>query len=323
MLRATTVTVTITSDKAHTGYRHEALLYEGEQGFVDAVVPFIADGVARRQPVMVAVLAPRIAALRSALGDDVEGVSFVDMAELGANPARIIPAWQDFVKDAGPGTPAARGVGEPIWPGRGADEIVECQLHESLLNLAVGPDVPLWLVCPYDVQSLDAELVVEAHHSHPAVNEHNDYRGSVIYGGAYHAASMFGQPLAEPPGHADRLVLASLNDSGLLEWVQTTATNAGLAAQRSEQLAAVTHRLALAGLRATHELVQVCWWVERSGVVLEVKDRAVLHDPMIGRRPGELETARGRAVRTANDVCDLVQVRSGGNGTTVRMHCKR
>ena len=58
--------------------------------------------------------------------------------------------------------------------------------------------------------------------------------------------------------------------------------------------------------------------------MLEVKDRAYFSpDPMIGRRPGELETARGRAVRIANDVCDLFQRALGGNGTTVRVYCKR
>ena len=38
--------------------------------------------------------------------------------ELGANPARIIPAWQEFVAEhAAPGR-RVRGIGEPIWAGR-------------------------------------------------------------------------------------------------------------------------------------------------------------------------------------------------------------
>ena len=61
------------------------------------------------------------------------------MAVLGHNPARIIPAWRDFADaHAGP----IRGIGEPIWPGRGADELVECQLHESLLNVAFDGRLP-------------------------------------------------------------------------------------------------------------------------------------------------------------------------------------
>ena len=43
-----------------------------------------------------------------------------------------------------------RGIGEPIWPGRRPEELLECQLHEALLNVAVDPEVPFWLICPYD-----------------------------------------------------------------------------------------------------------------------------------------------------------------------------
>ncbi|MGZ8802307.1 MAG: sensor histidine kinase, partial [Mycobacterium sp.] len=44
------------------------------------VVPFIADGLARDQPVMVAVPQPRLHALRDALGGDAEKVAWTDMA---------------------------------------------------------------------------------------------------------------------------------------------------------------------------------------------------------------------------------------------------
>ena len=82
------------------------------------MVPFIRDGLAREEPVMVAVAQPRLRALQSALGPDADTVRFADMADLGANPARIIPAWREFTQQhAGPGRPV-RGIGEPIWAGR-------------------------------------------------------------------------------------------------------------------------------------------------------------------------------------------------------------
>ena len=144
-----------TAIKVHRAYRHEALMYRGPDGFVAAVEPFVREGIDLGQPVMVAVIEPRIALLRAALGPRADWVTFVDMAELGANPARIIPAWREFVEvHASQGT-AIRGVGEPVWAGRRHAEILECQLHEALLNLAVAPDTPFWLVCPYDVDALE------------------------------------------------------------------------------------------------------------------------------------------------------------------------
>src|SRR3954451_8296504 len=99
-------------------FRHEAMLYDGPETFVAAAAPFIRAAVAADEPIMVAVGAEKIDLLRSHLGDDAEGVAFADMAEVGANPARIIPAWRDFL-DATPGRGRPRrGMGEPIWADR-------------------------------------------------------------------------------------------------------------------------------------------------------------------------------------------------------------
>ena len=73
------------------------MLYDSPETFVDGAAPFIRDAVAAGEPIMVAIGAEKIDLLRSRLGEDADQVVFADMAELGANPARIIPAWQEFV----------------------------------------------------------------------------------------------------------------------------------------------------------------------------------------------------------------------------------
>src|SRR4051812_23883915 len=88
--------------RSHQSYQHEAFLYRGEDEFLDGVVPFVRDGIASGEPVMVAVIEERAALLRDALGSDGADVHFVDMAQLGHNPARIIPGWQRFLDQHGP-----------------------------------------------------------------------------------------------------------------------------------------------------------------------------------------------------------------------------
>ena len=56
-----------------------------------------------------------------------------------------------------------RGIGEPIWPGRRDTELLEAQLHEGLLNVAVDPDTPMWLRCPYDTKALPAPVIEHAY----------------------------------------------------------------------------------------------------------------------------------------------------------------
>jgi len=316
-----TTTLGVPTDRAHRGYRHEALVYRGLDGFLDVVVPFIRDGVLRGQPVMVAVVPRRIEALRAALGSDADAVHFVDMAELGANPARIIPAWRDFIDRHSADRQPIRGVGEPIWVGRRSTEIAEAQFHEALLNVAVCPDTPLWLICPYDADAMPAEVIEEAYRSHPAIVDHERYRGSTTYGGAYHVGDLFGRELPAPGGPVRNLVSTGDDGYQVADWVRRWAEASGLSVRRSGRLAAVIRSITQSVSRPGHsEVLQL--WQEGSTLICQVTDSGRVQDPLIGRRPPADETPRGRALRDANEICDLVQVRSGPAGTTVRMHTR-
>ena len=140
---------------AEHALRHEALLYAGDDQFAAGVLPFIEDALAARDPIVVAVDEAKIELLRRELGVEARHVHFADMREVGLNPARLIPAWREFVD--GPVASGRRvwGVGEPIWAGRREAEVVECQQHESLLNLAFA-DTALSFLCSYDTDALDA-----------------------------------------------------------------------------------------------------------------------------------------------------------------------
>ena len=118
---------------AGRGFRHDALFYDHDDQFVEHVAQFVREGVQSREPVLVVVQAPKIARLRGALDDVVDHVQFADMADVGANPARIIPAWVAFIEQHGQDT-RVRGVGEPLYVERLAAERAECHVHEALLN---------------------------------------------------------------------------------------------------------------------------------------------------------------------------------------------
>ncbi len=311
---------------AHETYRHQCLFYAGTPGFLAAVVPFVRDGLARRETVMVAVAEPRLRALRSALGEDAGRVLLVDMAELGHNPARIIPAWWDFTdRFSGTGRPV-RGVGEPIWATRRPEEIVEAQLHEALLNAAVPPHVPLWLLCPYDTAALDEDALTEAQRSHPVIVESGAHRGSTGYGGTGHAERLFGGPLPDPDPYRDQPITSVAFDPhrhGHIQQILRAASTAGLAMDRAVKLAAAVDEIARAAHRDTGR-VTIRVWSDQAGVTGEVTDAGTVDDPMIGRGPFRgPRSPRDQAIRLANEFCDLAQVRSCGAGTTTRVHSRR
>ena len=150
------------------GYRHEALLYSGMAEFLTGTTSFIRRAVNAGDPILVVVRRPKIGMLRKELGAEARKVSFADMAEVGGNPGRIIALWRDFVQDYA-GASQLYGIGEPVDPGRSPAELAECQLHEALLNVAFDASTPLWLLCPYDLEALAADVIDEAHRTHPFV----------------------------------------------------------------------------------------------------------------------------------------------------------
>jgi Histidine kinase-like ATPase domain len=60
-------------------------------------------------------------------------------------------------------------------------------------------------------------------------------------------------------------------------------------------------------------------WDDPDGLVCEVRDRGRILHPLIGREEPEVGQVGGHGIWLVNLVCDLVQVRSSPDGSTVRM----
>ena len=296
-------------------FQHEALIYEGRDGFLAGTLPFIRDGLESGEPVLVAVQRDEIGLLQNRLGGDAGSVTFADMAELGANPTRIIPVWRDFVA-AGEGRPV-RGIGEPVWAGRGAAEVVECQLHEALLNLAFEHDEGFRLMCPYDAGKLDPAVVHEALCSHPQVSCEHGSRPSDDYR-ADRLLDPFESPLPPPGGHAEVLAFERDGLSDVRQTVTRAADRAALRKPRTSDLVLAVNELAANSVRHGGGNGVLRIWREAEMLVCEVRDRGRIEDPLAGRRRPDMETLEGRGLWIVNQVCDLVQLRSGADGTVVR-----
>src|SRR5688572_13690155 len=103
-----------------SGFHHEAVFYGSDDEYVAGLLPELRAALDGGGSVLVAVAEDKAQLLREALGVAAGRVAFADMAQLGRNPGRIIPAWREFMADAGPGP--RLGIGEPVWPGRTPDE---------------------------------------------------------------------------------------------------------------------------------------------------------------------------------------------------------
>lgn len=91
-----------------------------------------------------------------------------------------------------------RGLGEPVWPGRTSEELVECGRHEALLNVAFASGPPWRLACPYDVTTLGPTTLDEARRDHQALTEGGVIASSPTYRGLDDVAEPFDVPSLPP-----------------------------------------------------------------------------------------------------------------------------
>jgi anti-sigma regulatory factor (Ser/Thr protein kinase) len=302
------------------GFRHEALLYAGPDRFVERTLPFIEEGLAAEEPILVVVAAAKIKRLRVALNGSADKVTFADMAEVGANPARIIPTWRDFLSHhADTGRPV-RGIGEPIWADRSPAELVECQLHESLINLAFTDSPGFTLLCPYDTDTLDPDVIEEALRSHPCSLIEGAPQQNVSYRNVPWEGGPFEQPLPEPPTAA-QLAFERLTDlERVRAFVANHAASHGLTAARAADLVLLVHEAAANSLMHGGGKGSLRIWAEAKTLICELRDQGRIDDPLIGRVRPSTDPQRGRGVWLIQQLADLAQIRSGDNGTTVRIH---
>jgi anti-sigma regulatory factor (Ser/Thr protein kinase) len=61
-------------------------------------------------------------------------------------------------------------------------------------------------------------------------------------------------------------------------------------------------------------------WSEGDDLLAEVEDQGLIEEPLVGHLRPEISQEGGRGLWLANQLCDLVQIRSGVGGTRVRLH---
>jgi anti-sigma regulatory factor (Ser/Thr protein kinase) len=300
-------------------FHHEALFYAGDDEFAERCGSFVEEGLEQGEPVLVMVGSRKLELLRAALGERAERVSFADMEIVGRNPARIIPKWSRFVDDnASEGGGGMRGIGEPIWAGRRPDELSECQLHESLINLAFASADSFRLICPYDTDALPGDVLAEARRSHPQVSEEGDPEPSGDYRGVDRAAAGFGDPLPEPPQGSDELIVTVDGLRDARDLVRRRGREAGLG-ERADDLVIAVNEILSNSLSHAGENGALRVWREPGAFLCEVRDGGHILKPLVGREEPAAGQVGGHGIWLVNLVCDLVQVRSSAHGSTVRM----
>ena len=105
-------------------------------------------------------------------------------------------------------------------------------------------------------------------------------------------------------------------------FVASKAKCAGLTPARIPDLVLATSELAANTLRHTGGGGTVQVWRTREEIICQVADTGQIADPLARYRAPSAELLGGHGLWLVNQVCDLVQARTGPAGTTTRLHMR-
>ncbi len=301
-----------------SGLQHLALFYRDTDEYLSAIAAFVSGFATRAEPSFIAIPGDRHARLRQTL-PVAAPVAFADICDFGRNPARIMPAIQAFTESAA-GEPSIF-VGEPIWPGRSPAETCEATRHEALINLAFA-GVATTIVCPYDAARLPREVIADARRTHPQVTtpdgppEH-----SQAFTGPGLVPSVCDRPLAPVPAGA-QVVGYQQGLRELRNLIADYAQRAGLPQAKAVDFVLAASEVAANTLRYTSAGGTLSLWRAGGELICQLHDSGYIDDPLAGRRSPNRDHPGGQGLWLVNQVCDLVELRTGADGTVVRLHMR-
>ncbi|HET9875501.1 MAG TPA: sensor histidine kinase [Mycobacterium sp.] len=312
--------MTTSTQAEPSNFVHTALFYRSEQQYLDKVVPFITDGLAMGQPVLVAVPADKLALLNDALGDTAAEVTMADARKVARNPTGILGGPEGAFAAKHADRPV-RMVGEIVWPERTADEYPACVQHEALVNTALSSCVGMGL-CPYDAGELDAGVLADARATHPLVWQ----AGSSAHRSAEYAPddawARYNQPLSGNPMAVTYIVKVPEDLGAARAFVTRYARWLRLSPNCIADLQLIATELATNSLQHTGGGCRLAFWQQDGQVVCEASDSGRLDDPLAGRRVAAADAASGRGLLVVNALADLVRVHAAPSGTTIHAYLR-
>ncbi|MEW9533644.1 anti-sigma factor RsbA family regulatory protein [Microbispora sp. NPDC049125] len=293
---------------------HQAALYGSDAEFLAMAVTFVRDGLERGEPVLVTTTSGNLTLLGEALGDEAGRVDYAESAYFGRRTALratgFLRYWQ---RNAG--HERVRILAEPVWAGRSPRDVLAWKRMESGLNLILE-GTGIWMICPYDTRTAGPGIVADAMRTHPSLSSDGRrisaspaYADPVTFIGECDAA-----PLPEAPATA---VSASLGDlQSVRRFVTGQAGRSGLTGERVTMLALAAHEAS----RYLETPLTARMWETFGALVCDLRaDREIAAGPLAGFTPPGLEERPEDGLWVARQICDHVDIRTGGGSCTVRL----
>ena len=309
------MTTTASRDDGAKALTHEAMPYQNIEESVDGTITYVLTALAHDQPVLVNLPGDRLNEIRDALESDARHVAFSDMSQDGRNPASIIPGVMHRFIDDHRGRRAAI-IAEPMWAGRSTAEYTACLEHEALINLALAQQTAD-ILCRYDVASLPQQTLADVQRTHPVLREKATQRINTHYQDP--ALVLESISNLQPPTPQDAAVFRFSEVAEARRMATEWGAASGLPTDRLTDVLIAISEVAGNSVEHAGDGGTMRYWRHSGSLIYEIRDRGHIRDRLAGRLPPPWDQESGRGLLMVNLLCDLVQLRSGPSGTTVRL----
>ena len=151
--------------RGQVGHFHEAGFYASDAEFAALIVPFVEEGVAAGEPVIIGYDDRKAGLLRSWLADP-SAVEFIGDKSLYATPGRAIATYRRlFEFHLAMGAGQIRIAGDVPHPGNGG-RFEGWDRYEWAVN-TVWQDFPVWGLCLYDTTTAPPAVLEVVERTHP------------------------------------------------------------------------------------------------------------------------------------------------------------
>ncbi|SCE69698.1 sensor histidine kinase [Micromonospora mirobrigensis] len=306
-----------TGDWDGSTFAHEGFTFRTDRELIDRVVPFVAEGLSRGEPVLV-VAGDRVRTLLAdELGADVSRLAAFTAAENWWRGGHdTLRAYDRDLRVLHASVPTWRLVAEPVWLGR--EDGRKWSRYESVANRCYA-ELPYYSLCLHDAERLPATVLEAVARTHPLA-----WAGDApVATPAYQDPQQFIRSVQPAWGERPRnaAVLSVVNPREARHGVQAWLADAWEA--RADDAVLAIHELVINALRVSAAAELACW-SEADRLVVEVADQGPgLPDETTGYVPPGKTQEGGRGMWLAWGLADDVAVAPGGTGARIRLYFSR
>lgn len=300
-------------------YTHRALFHNTDDELVDALVPFVIEGVEADERVVVVVTASIGDTLRGRIGSS-DGYDVWDSTDVYTYPIRTLAGYVDTVRAGTECGRRMRVAGQPVWEGRNPLEIAEWTCVEAACNL-VFAESPLLMLCLYDTSRLDPSVIAAARRTHSEIRRGSQVAASPEFAPFDHQSNVRASELPPRPASCESISIFSSSDlDPVLSLVEAFAQSQAMSESRIPDLSATVRGLITRAIDYRLGPARLHIWSTAEELTYEIESHGLLTSPFIGYLPPSASAPDDGGLWSIGQQCDVIAVREKRGMTTVRLN---